>query len=347
MRSFDWDIPLMWVGRNCALFREHSIWMYYIIHLNGNTVSTQSWVRPSLMPRSPTDPEHLCFYLLGHQQRYLSLGEELYSLSERNQYPIILFQGEMAERKEREITSYIMATPIHGCVSLLLCSEVKLGWDSWKWNEKTNGWIMSALLKKISWYETLKRRRGGGRGVFVEGHDGKIHATHLNVLMGGCCFLIETSFIDNKHATSLYKPTQISVQASTSCQGLASSARAHTHGHIHIYISQWMMGKKMMQGGLHAPLPRPHPDQRCEWQHSCSDSECLSEVGGVRRWQDAREETRTFISVLNLHGRRAPLSIKAELLMSSWSRQIHSICATFNCMVWLQFYKYGASWSYK
>lgn len=72
-------------------------------------------------------PQHLCFYLLGRRQKYLSLGEELHSLSELNQYPIIVFLREMAEREEREITSYIMATPIHGCVSLLLCSEVKLG----------------------------------------------------------------------------------------------------------------------------------------------------------------------------------------------------------------------------
>lgn len=106
----------------------------------------------------------------------------------------------MAEREEREITSYIMATPIHGCVSLLLCLEVKLGWNSWKWEllkqrKQTVDdwkelpwiiWVRCLKKKKISaWYGTQREEEEEEEEAeTVEGNEGKIHATHLNVFMG-------------------------------------------------------------------------------------------------------------------------------------------------------------------
>lgn len=132
-------------------------------------------------------------------------------------------------------------------------------------------------------------------------------------------FLIETSFTDNKHAISLYKPTpQISVTHS-SLDTLSRISQQHTHAHTHthfqmlyrdkhalplllfdtnrqhthaqtntrshsrthshIYISQWMMGKN--DAGRRITLIS-RSDQRWEWQHSSSDSGCVSDWGGIR-----------------------------------------------------------------
>ncbi len=89
---------------------------------------------PLSMPCGPTGLSTCAFIYWHCRHRYPSLRETLHSLSELNQYPIIVFQREMAQRKEREITSYIMATAIHECVCLRFSvRRVKLEWNSWKW----------------------------------------------------------------------------------------------------------------------------------------------------------------------------------------------------------------------
>lgn len=62
-------------------------------------------------------------------KRNLPLSEMRHSLSELNQYPIIVFQREMAERREDQITSYIMVKGMQGHDSTLLCKEGKFGWN--------------------------------------------------------------------------------------------------------------------------------------------------------------------------------------------------------------------------
>lgn len=223
-----------------------------------------------------------------------------------------------------------MATPIHGCVSLPFCSEVKLGWNSWKWEllnlenmedpnnkEKINCWwlkgtpsnnltVCCSKKKSLLDMRHRERRRGGGD---CRGWWRKNPCNTSQCFYGR--FLIETSFTDNKHAISLYKPTpQISVTHS-SPDTLSRISQQHTHArththfqmlyrdkhaltsfalwhtrkhsysrtHSHIYKSQWMMGKN--DAGRRITL-FSRSDQRWEWQHSSSDSECVSDWGGIR-----------------------------------------------------------------
>ena len=59
-----------------------------------------------------------------------------------------------------------------------------------------------------------------------------------------------------------------------------TNTRSHAHTHTrHIYISQWMMGKN--DAGRRIIL-FSWSNQRWEWQHSSSDSECVSDWGGIR-----------------------------------------------------------------
>lgn len=107
-------------------------------------------------------------------------------------------------------------------------------------------------------------------------------------------FLIETSFTENKHAISLYKPKpQTSVYThsdadpvsrtsgrTTRRHTLSDAVQRHvrsdsfalrqtqTHAHSHMYISQWLMGKEDVGRRITLLL---WFDWRWEWQHGSSD----------------------------------------------------------------------------
>lgn len=91
-----WTLNVMLRVWSSWLWSEN-IWTRYIFHLNGNSVTLQSWASLILIDGLRSNcPQYLCFCLLGLRHRYLSLRGKLHSPSELNQYPIIVFQREIA-----------------------------------------------------------------------------------------------------------------------------------------------------------------------------------------------------------------------------------------------------------
>lgn len=219
-----------------------------------------------------------------------------------------------------------MATPIHWCVFLLLCSKVKLGWSCWKWEllnlenmedpnnkEKINCWWLKGTplnnltvccLKKKTLLDMRHREKRKKRRIRRVGCIGWWRKNPCNTSQ--CfygCFLIETSFTDNKHAISLYKPTPLISVTHSSLDTLSrislARTRTHTHTfrccteintlylffsltytghtlvrkhshsctHSHIYISQWMMGKNWRGEEDYTVLPvRPEMRMAAQFQ---------------------------------------------------------------------------------
>ena len=113
----------------------------HIIHFNSNSATVQFLsVRLADALQSQRGPSSTCAFIYWAVGRGVSLRKKkgkLHSLSEPNQYPIIVFQrGNGSEERKRNHLVYYgkqrsMNTSL--LLLLLLCWEVKLGWNRWKW----------------------------------------------------------------------------------------------------------------------------------------------------------------------------------------------------------------------
>lgn len=110
---------------------------------------------------SPTSITACAFIYCPLGKRNLPLSEVHHSLSELNQYPITVFQREMAERRGKQIASYIIVEATQGRDSVLLCSEVNFERNS----------------MEVKTEDSLENQENSG--VMKENP----HATQLNVFM--------------------------------------------------------------------------------------------------------------------------------------------------------------------